>query len=259
MGRVLHGARRRRCPCCRRWRPATSARSCPPRRRSTARRGPTIVADLDRIVVPGHHPLAAPGLVRVLPGQRQRPEHPRRAGQRRPRHAGDAVVDGAGLHRARDARARLAGRPARPAPRVPLRLHRRRRHPALGVRRGAVRDRGGARAGGRRSGGARRVLLDADALLGGEGPARRRHPAPAHDRRRRRVRDAARRAGAPDRGRPRGRAAAVLLLRVARHHLVARVRSGARRSARSAATPGSGSTSTPRWPAWPPSARSTGG
>ena len=38
--------------------------------------------------------------------------------------------------------------------------------------------------------------------------------------------------------------------------VVAGVRPGARRSARSAATPGSGSTSTPRWPAWPRSAPS---
>ena len=41
------------------------------------------------------------------------------------------------------------------------------------------------------------------------------------------------------------------VLRHARHHLVAGVRPGARRSARSAATPGSGCTSTPRWPARP--------
>ena len=41
----------------------------------------------------------------------------------------------------------LAGRAARPPRPLPLRRHRRRRHPALGVRRGAVRDRGGARAG----------------------------------------------------------------------------------------------------------------
>ena len=185
-----------------------------------------IVADLDRIVVPGHDPLAAPGVVRVLPGQCQRPEHPRRARQRRPRHAGDAVVDGAGLHGARDARARLARRPARPAAGVPLGLHRRRRDPALGVGRGAVRDRRGARAGGRRPGVAGRLLLDPDALLGGEGPARRRNPAPPRDPGRRRLRDATRRARAADRGRPRRRPDAVLLLRDTRHDLVARVRPG---------------------------------
>ena len=177
---------------------------------------------------PGHDPLAAPGLVRVLPRQRERPEHPRRARQRRPRHAGDAVVDGPGLHGARDARARLARRPARSAAGVPVGLHRRRRDPALGVGRGAVRDRRGARAGGRRSGLAGGVLLDPDALLGREGSARRRHPAPPLDRGRRRVRDAAGRARAADRGRPRRRADAVLLLRHARHDVVARVRPGGR-------------------------------
>ena len=85
------------------------------------------------------------------------------------------------------------------------------------------------------------------------------HPAPALDRRRRRLRDAAGRARPADRRRPRGGPAAVLLLRHARHDVVAGVRPGARDRRDLPRRRRSGCTSTPRWPAWPPSAPSTGG
>ena len=74
--------------------------------------------------------------------------------QRRPRHAGDALVDGPGLHRARDARARLAGRRCSTCRRRSGRTrHRRRRDP--GTRRRATLVRcGRAHASRRRRAGA---------------------------------------------------------------------------------------------------------
>ena len=50
-----------------------------------------------------HHPLAAPGVPRLLPGQHVGAGHPRRHRVERPRHPGDAVADRPGLHRGRDA------------------------------------------------------------------------------------------------------------------------------------------------------------
>ncbi len=67
-----------------------------------------------------HHPLAAPGVPRLLPGQHVGAGHPGRHRVERPRHPGHAVADRPGLHRGRDARARLGGRPARPARAVPV-------------------------------------------------------------------------------------------------------------------------------------------
>ena len=62
-----------------------------------------------------HHALAAPVVLRLLPGQRERPVHSRRPARVRTRRAGHALVDLAGGHRARDPRPGLAARDARPA------------------------------------------------------------------------------------------------------------------------------------------------
>src|SRR2546426_705614 len=62
----------------------------------------------------GHHALAVPQLLRLLPGERVAPRDPRRSRLLGARRAGNAVGDEPSLHRARDARARLAGGPARP-------------------------------------------------------------------------------------------------------------------------------------------------
>ena len=139
---------------------------------------------------PGRDALAAPGVARLLPDRCVRPVgagRPRVVGARR---AGDALVDVAGVHRARDARPRLDGRAARAARPLPLRRRRRRRDRGVGVRRHAVRAAGGALAGRRRrtvrspAG----VHLDAGPQLDREGGAHRRaaaRPAPAGRRRRR--------------------------------------------------------------------------
>ena len=73
------------------------------------------MADLDEVIVPGHRPLAAPELLRLLPVEHVVPVDPRRAAHRRARRAGHELGDVAGVHRARDADARLDGRAARPA------------------------------------------------------------------------------------------------------------------------------------------------
>ena len=83
--------------------------------RAAASRSTACCATSTGVVLPGHHALAAPVLLRLLPRQRQRPRDPRRPALLRPRRAGHAVGDLARGHRARDARARLDGRAARPA------------------------------------------------------------------------------------------------------------------------------------------------
>ena len=158
---------------------------------------------------------------------------------------------GPGVHRARDARHGLAGRAARPARALPLRRHRRRRHPGLGVRRRRCarswppRERAG-------TDGARRWSPTARPrrTRRSRRPARRRHaPTPARDRRRRRLAmrpDALAPAIAAD------RAAGLRPFFVLRHvgttstlaiDPVARDRRDLPRRRRS------GCTSTPRWPA----------
>ena len=50
-----------------------------------------MLADIDRVVLPGRHPLAVAVVLRLLPGQLLRAGGPRRAALRRPRRAGDAL------------------------------------------------------------------------------------------------------------------------------------------------------------------------
>ena len=93
--------------------------------------------------------------------------------------------------------------PPRP---LPLRRHRRRRHPALGVRRRAVRDRGRARAGRARAGGALVAYCSTQTHSSVEKDLRVAGiPHLRVDRGRRRLRDAARRAR-PRRSPPTGAA-----------------------------------------------------
>ena len=86
-----------------------------------------ILADLDRVVVPGTTHWQSPELLRLLQRQHVRPGRDRRPRGRRPRRPGDALVDRPGLHRGGDARPRLAGRAARPARALPVDRPRRRR------------------------------------------------------------------------------------------------------------------------------------
>ena len=96
------------------------------------------------------HALAVPQLLCVLPGQCLRPLDPRRSALLRVRGAGHALGDEPRLHRARDPRARLAGRPARAAGGLPLEHGRRRRHSGQRVEQHADRAHRRARARERR-------------------------------------------------------------------------------------------------------------
>ena len=80
-----------------------------------------VIDDLDRVIAPGLDPLAAPQLLRLLPGQRLVPVDPRGAAVGRARGAGDELGHVTSVHRAGDADARLDGRAARPPGGVPLR------------------------------------------------------------------------------------------------------------------------------------------
>src|SRR6266566_268379 len=187
----------------------------------------------------GHHALAVPQLLRVLPGERVAPRDPRRSRLLRPRRAGDAVGDEPRVHRARDARARLAGGPARP-PR-PVQVGRSRGggrgHPGHGLKRLAVRAARRARARHRlpdqrdgRGPRAHRLHVHPGPLLPGKGGGDRRHrPAqPAAHRGGRRAGDAPGRAGAGDRRGSARRTHAVLRVRHRGHHGVHRHRPRAR-------------------------------
>ena len=100
---------------------------------------------------PGHDALAAPRLPRLLPGEHVRAGHPRRHRVERAGHPGNAVADRARLHRGREPRPRLGGRPARPVRPVPVDGRRRWRHPGLGLVGHPVCPPGGPRAGGPRA------------------------------------------------------------------------------------------------------------
>ena len=64
---------------------------------------------------PRPHPVAAPELLRLLPVEQLVPVDPRRAADRRHRRAGHELDHVAGMHRTRNADARLDDRAARPA------------------------------------------------------------------------------------------------------------------------------------------------
>ena len=123
-----------RCQCCRRSSRVPSGPRCRPTRPSTASRSRR-AARPRRGAAAGHHPLAAPVVLRLLPGQHQRSGDPRRPARLRPRRAGHVVGDLAGRHRTGDPRAGLAGRAARAAGPVPVQRRGRRRHPAHRLRR----------------------------------------------------------------------------------------------------------------------------
>ena len=124
-----------------------------------------VMADVDRVIVPGPHPLAASRLLRLLPVEHVVLVHPRRAALRRRRGAGHELGHVPGLHRARDADARLDDRAARPARPVPLHERaRRRRDPGFGERGRPRRHPGRPLAGDRRGGQHRRRHVTARRL-----------------------------------------------------------------------------------------------
>ena len=160
-----------------------------------------------------HHPLAAPVLLRVLPGERERPRDPGRPAGVGSRRSGHDLGDLPRSDRARDARARLAGRTARPTAAVSFGRTGRRRDPALriGRRLGRLAGRdspGDGWADGthrRRHRAAHRVHVEPDPLIGGESvpSGRPRHGRAAHDRRRSgNLGRATRSPASRDRGRP---------------------------------------------------------
>ena len=104
----------------RRWSPAGCgpAPRPPTERAGALRRGAGRPRPGDRARA---DPLAAPQLLRLLPGQHQLPGDPRRAGRGRPRRERHAVGHQPGLHRGRDPDAGLDGRAARPARALPVR------------------------------------------------------------------------------------------------------------------------------------------
>ena len=68
-----------------------------------------VLRDLDEVLLPGRHPLAAPALLRLLRDQRLRAGDPRRAARGDAQLGRDPVADRAGGDRARGRRARLDG------------------------------------------------------------------------------------------------------------------------------------------------------
>ena len=221
-----------------------------------------VLADLDRIVVPGPHALAASELLRLLPGQRHVPVDPGRAGLRRSRRAGHALGHQPGVHRGRAGRPRLDGRAAGAARPLPQHRRRGRGHPGQRVQRHAVRHPRRSRAGHRRplqrrgrQRATRRLRHLAGPLVDREGAAHRRdrQRQPPPRRRRRRLRHAARRAG---RGGGRRTAPPVARRSSWWPPPAPPRRWPSTRCPRSPTCAGGracGSTSTGRWPAWAPS------
>ena len=90
-----------------------SARCCPAPPPEQPEPFEAILADLDRVVMPGHHALAVARLLRVLPRQRLGAGDPRRAGLDRARRCRGCSGPPARPAPSSRPRARLAGRPAR--------------------------------------------------------------------------------------------------------------------------------------------------
>ena len=162
--------------------------------------------------------LAAPAVLRLLPGQLLARRDPRRPPLQRHRCAGDDLGDEPGGDRGRAGRARLVRRGARAAGGVPQRRPGRRRHPGHRLHRDLHRAavRAAPRQRGRRTAvtaSATRVAglrVHAGPLVAGEGrdDGRPRRGRRALDRRRpRHAGDGRRRAARRDRRRHRGRAA----------------------------------------------------
>ena len=80
-----------------------------------------VLADLDRVVLPGVTHWQHPGFFGYFPANTSGPVRARRPGLRRARRAGHVLGDQPGGHRARAARHGLARRPPRPAGVLPLR------------------------------------------------------------------------------------------------------------------------------------------
>ena len=164
------------------------------------------------------HALAAPAVLRLLPGQLLARRDPRRPPLQRHRCAGDDLGDEPGGDRGRAGGARLVRRGARAPGGVPQRRAGRRRHPGHRLHRDLHRPavRAAPRERGRRTTSRRRrrrvagLRVHAGPLVAGEGrddgrPRRGRRP---HDRRRpRHAGDGRRRAARRDRRRHRGGAA----------------------------------------------------
>ena len=139
-GRRAGQARRHRRRCC----PSTAPEKGEP--------FAAVLADIDRVVMPGITHWQHPVVLRVLPGQRVRAGGARGPAELGARRAGDALGHLAGGDRGRDRRDGLAGQAARPAGAVP----RLRRHPGHRVQLGALRPGRRAAPGLRRHGAYRR-------------------------------------------------------------------------------------------------------
>ena len=229
-----------------------------------------VLADLDTHAGPRPDALAAPAVLRLLPGELLPRRRARRPAVQRHRRPGDALGDQPGGDRARAGRARPAAPGTRPPRRLRARRPGRRRHPGhrfhgdvhRGPRRTAPRDRGhGPRR--RRTGRLVRDLrLDTGPLLAAQGrhDERSRRARRALDRRRPQDPGDGRRRAARGDGRRRGRRrpAGDGAVR-GRYDVHGRGRPHGRDRRGRAASTAPGCTSTPRGPALPRSVPSTAG
>jgi hypothetical protein len=166
--------------------PATSGRCCPNMPR-TARGLREVLADLDRVVMPGLTHWQSPGWFAFFPANASFPAILGRAGGGRPRPTGHAVGDEPGHHRGRVGRARLARRPDGAARLVEDHPPGGRGHADERLRRHPHRPGGGPSPGTtpRPGGATRRLHLGPGALVDrerGQGGGVRAHP--SHRRRR---------------------------------------------------------------------------
>ena len=113
----------------------------------------TVMADVERVIMPGVTNWQHPNWFAYFPANNSLPVDPRRTALGRTRRAGDELGHLAGVHRTRDADARLDAGVARSARSIPLdERDRRRRDPGFGERGDPRRDPVGAISGDVRCG-----------------------------------------------------------------------------------------------------------
>ena len=211
--------------------------SLPPIRRRKGESFPAILADIERLILPGVTHWQSPNFYAYFPSNASGPGDSRRPAFFRPGRTGNAVGHQSGVHGTGDACAGLAGQHARPAAEISFHQQRWRRNPGHGFERFTVRVAGGAGAGHELSPAIARGCdgklvaytssqahssLEKGAQIAGIGKEQ-----PAPDRSGREFRHAPRGAGAADRAGPQRRAGPVFRLRHRGHHVLECDRSGA--------------------------------
>ena len=249
-------------------RPGEIRAGLPPHPPTTGEPFEPMLQDVSDLILPGITHWQSPNFFAYFPANASGPGDPGRPAVLGAGRAGHALGHQPGLHRARNARARLDGRDAGPAGQLPV--HGGRAAVSSRTRPRARRCARSLAARERATGG--RSQRDA-AATGGWWPTPRPRPTPP-SRRRAKIAGIGRAnlrvievdggfamrpdaLAAGDRRRPRGRAGALLRGRDRRHHLVERHRPVARDRAHLPASRGCGCTWTARWPAPPRSAPSS--